>query len=224
MVTRLRPLPRTFRLAGLELDLRATVALVATTLLLTIDRYHDLVPMTNSVEVAQGMAVEGMLFYFLVPLLIILLVFRESPRDFGLTVGDWRLGLKLTLVIVAILLPLVAFAARTPAMQDYYAGDEGQWQSLVPPIALSLVGWEFLFRGFLLFSLVALMGPTAIIVQAVPFALAHLGKPEIETLSTIVGGSLFGWVAWRTRSFLYPYLIHLAIYALTVVLATSFPV
>jgi membrane protease YdiL (CAAX protease family) len=109
-------------------------------------------------------------------------------------------------------------------MQAYYAGDGGRWQELVAPIAVSLIGWEFLFRGFLLFSLVALMGPTAIIVQAVPFALAHLGKPEIETITTIIGGSLFGWVAWRTRSFVYPYLIHLAIYTLTVVLATAFPI
>jgi len=38
--------------------------------------------------------------------------------------------------------------------------------------------------------------------------MAHIGKPEIETLSTIFGGFAFGWVAWRTRSFLYPFLIH----------------
>jgi len=213
---------RTFRLAGVELDLRATVALAATTLLVTIDRYHDLVPMRDSLEVARGMALEGALFYLLIPLLIILVVFRESPRDYGMTFGDWRLGAKLTLVIVAVLVPLVALAARTPAMRAYYAGDDGAWQGILPPMALALFGWEFLFRGFLLFSLAALMGPTAIIVQAVPFALAHLGKPEIETITTILGGSLFGWVAWRTRSFFYPFLIHLAIYSLTVVLATTF--
>ncbi len=45
-------------------------------------------------------------------------------------------------------------------------------------------------------------------LQAVPFALAHLTKPPLETLSTIFGGIAFGWVAWRTRSFIYPFLIH----------------
>jgi membrane protease YdiL (CAAX protease family) len=223
MVTRLSPRPRTFRLAGLDLDLRATVALVSTTLLLTIDYYHNLFPGMTSLEALRGTAYEGTLFFFVIPLLIIRFVFGESPRSYGLTIGDWRQGLKLTLLVVGFALPLVAAAARTPGMQAYYAGDDGQWQTLVPPIALSLVGWEFLFRGFLLFSLLTLMGPTAVIVQAVPFALAHLGKPEIETITTIVGGSLFGWVAWRTRSFLYPYLIHLAIYTLTVVLATTVP-
>ena len=224
MVTPIRPRPRTFRLAGLEFDLRAAVALVATTLLLTIERYHDLLPPTDTLQALRGLAADSSLYYLLIPLLIIIIGFGESPRAYGLTLGDWRQGLKLTLLIVAGALPLVAFAARTQAMQAYYAGEAGQWQELIPPIAVSLIGWEFLFRGFLLFSLVALIGPTAIIVQAVPFALAHLGKPEIETITTIVGGSLFGWVAWRTRSFLYPYLIHLAIYTLTVVLATVYPI
>ena len=223
-MTDLSPRPRAFRLAGLVFDLRATVALVATTLLLTIERYHNLIPASDSLQAVRGTAYDGTVFYLLIPLVIIRFGLGESPRAYGLTLGDWRLGLKLTLLVVGAVLPLVAVAARTPAMQAYYAGDGGRWQELLPPIAVALVGWEFLFRGFLLFSLVALMGPTAIIVQAVPFALAHLGKPEIETITTIVGGSLFGWVAWRTRSFLYPYLIHLSIYALTVVLATAFPI
>ena len=224
MVTRPSPRPRTFRLAGLEFDLRATVAFVAATLLLTLERYHDLVPATDSLQALRGAAADSSLYYLLIPLLIIHFGFGESPRAYGLTLGDWRQGLKLTLVVGGGVLPLVAFASRSPAMQAYYAGEAGQWLELVSPIAVSLIGWEFLFRGFLLFSLVAVMGPTAIIAQAVPFALAHLGKPEIETITTIVGGSLFGWVAWRTRSFVYPYLIHLAIYTLTVVLAAAFPI
>jgi membrane protease YdiL (CAAX protease family) len=221
MLNRLRPRPRTFHIGRLELDLRATVALIATTLLLTIDRYHNFFPTQTQLEALRGMAYEGTLLFLLVPLLIILVVFGESPRRYGLTLGDWRLGLKLTAIVVGAVLPLVALAALTPDMRAYYAGDDGVWQNLLPPIALSLIGWEFLFRGFLIFSLVQVMGPTAIIVQAVPFALAHLGKPELETLTTIVGGSLFGWVAWRTRSFFYPYLIHLAIYTLTAILATT---
>jgi membrane protease YdiL (CAAX protease family) len=222
MVTRLSPRPRTFRLAGLDLDLRATVAPVSTKLLLTIDYTRNLFPGKTSLEALRGTAYEGTSLYFVIPLLIIRFVFGESLRSYGLTIGDWRQGLKLTLLVVGFALPLLA-AARTPGMQAYDAGDDGQWQTLVPPIALSLVGWEFLFRGFLLFSLLTLLGATAVIVQAVAFALAHLGKPEIETITTIVGGSLFGWVAWRTRSFLDPYPTHLALYTLTVVLATTVP-
>lgn len=214
---------RTFRLAGLDLDLRATVALVATTLLLTVERYHNIGPATSSIEAARQMAVEGIVYYLVIPMAVIILVFGESPRTYGFRLGEWRLGLKISAVILAVVLPLVALAARTPEMQGYYASDGGNWLPTIPSIAAGLLGWEFLFRGFLLFSLVPLLGPNAIVVQAVPFAVAHLGKPEIETLTTIVGGTVFGWVAWRTRSMLYPYLIHVSIYALTVALAATPP-
>jgi membrane protease YdiL (CAAX protease family) len=73
---------------------------------------------------------------------------------------------------------------------------------------LDLIGWEFFFRGWILFVYARKFGPEALWLQAVPFALAHIGKPEVETLSTIFGGFAFGWVAWRTKSFVWPFLIH----------------
>ena len=73
---------------------------------------------------------------------------------------------------------------------------------------LDLIGWEFFFRGFILWTYVRSFGPDGLWLQAVPFALAHIGKPSIETFSTIFGGFAFGWLAYRTRSFLYPFLLH----------------
>ena len=213
--------PRTFRIAGLTLDLRATVALVSTTLLLTIGHYQQPFPGDTPMESQWGTSFENLLLYLVVPLLLIRFVYGDSPRQYGFTFGNWRQGLILTLAVVGFALPLVAIAAGTPAMQEYYRGDQRPWPELIAAICLELIGWEFLFRGFLLFSLVACMGPTAVIAQAVPFALAHLGKPELETLSTVFGGVLFGWVAWRTRSYVYPVLIHLAVYTLTVFVAIN---
>jgi len=46
-------------------------------------------------------------------------------------------------------------------------------------------------------------GTDAIWLQIIPFALMHVWKPEIEQLSTLVGGAVFGLLAWRTRSFLW---------------------
>ena len=48
-----------------------------------------------------------------------------------------------------------------------------------------------------------------------------LGKPEIETLSTIFGGFAFGWIAWRTRSVVWPALVHLYIATLIVFVASG---
>jgi hypothetical protein len=65
---------------------------------------------------------------------------------------------------------------------------------------LDLTAAEFAFRGFLLFTLVRLIGPLGLVVAAMPFVFAHLGKPELELFSTLGGGMVYGWLAWRTGS------------------------
>lgn len=211
----------TWNIAGLSLDVRATVILVLGTLLLTIDHYHLLLSPDVFGSVVRAKALERVIYYLIVPLLVITFAFRDRAAAYGLTVGDWKQGLKWTAVIILVALPILVVSARTPAMLDYYDKSGGSPAQVIINAALDLVGWEFFFRGFILFGLLRLVGPIAVVIQAVPFALAHLGKPELETLSTVFGGSLFGWVAWRSRSFIYPFLIHWAIYVTVVLVASS---
>jgi membrane protease YdiL (CAAX protease family) len=87
---------------------------------------------------------------------------------------------------------------------------------------VELFGWEFIWRGLVLYALARAFGPgPAILLQAVPFAFMHLGKPELETLSTLFGGVAFGLIAWRTRSFVYPWLIHWFIVTFTLLVASD---
>jgi membrane protease YdiL (CAAX protease family) len=115
------------------------------------------------------------------------------------------------------------FVARTPAMQSYYEAKAPENIAyLIYITAVDLFGWEFIWRGFLLFGMAAFLGPgPAIWLQAVPFAFMHLGKPEVETLTTIFGGAAFGFVAWKTGSFFYPFLIHWFIASFTMLLASG---
>ena len=124
----------------------------------------------------------------------------------------------LTTIGIAIMSIILWFVARNPAMQSYY---KPQVNGLPWNTFLDLIGWEFFFRGFILFAFVRKFGAEALWLQAVPFALVHIGKPEIETLSTIFGGFAFGWVAYRTRSFVYPFLIHWFIASFTIVVAAG---
>jgi membrane protease YdiL (CAAX protease family) len=206
-------------LGGLRLDLRATLILVVATLLLLMDHYHQFLPGEAFADVARAKAVERIFYYLLVPLAIIAFGLRERPAEFGFRLGDWRAGLRWTGLIVVAAALVLWLPARSPAMVRYYSRFPGDLGELILTAGLDLVGWEFFFRGFLLFGLMRLVGPTAVVIQAVPFALAHMRKPELETLSTIFGGTLFGWVAWRTRSFLYPFLIHWFIYTFVVLVA-----
>ena len=215
------PSRSTLNLLGLHLDVRALVILVASTLLLTLDHYHVFLPQEVLGTFLRAKPVERVGTYLIIPLLIIILLFRDRPAAYGFQIGNWREGLKWTAVILGVGLPVLYLSARTPAMIEYYEQLGGSVPQVILNAALDLVGWEFFFRGFLLFGLLRVAGPIAVVFQAVPFALAHLGKPELETMSTIFGGTLFGWVAWRSDSFLYPFLIHCGVYITVVLVATA---
>ncbi len=45
----------------------------------------------------------------------------------------------------------------------------------------------------------------------IPFVLIHFGKPELETLSTIITGLYFGYIAYRGNSYWPVFIIHLFI-------------
>jgi membrane protease YdiL (CAAX protease family) len=190
---------RTFRtiLGGhLAFDWKVTAVTIISTLLLVIDAYHRLTPVK---------AYDRLILYLAIPLLMILLLFRENPGSYGFSLGDWKSGVALLAGGVLLMAPLLWFVARAGAMKAYY---EPQVAGLPWNTFLDLLGWEFFFRGFILFAYARRFGPDALWLQAVPFALAHIGKPEVETLSTIFGGFAFGWMAYRTRSFVYPFLLH----------------
>jgi uncharacterized protein len=196
----------------LKIDWKITVLSITSTLLITIDYYHPLLDWQKLVPglILAGTfnnAIDRTILYFIVPILVVFLVFRQSPSEFGFGFGNWRVGIALTLAGIVIMIPILWWLGHggDPAMQAYYRTRTTgvPWSTF-----LDLFGWEYLFRGWLLFGYARKFGPEAIWLQAVPFALAHLGKPELETLSTIFGGFAFGWVAWKTRSFIYPFLIH----------------
>ncbi len=192
----------------LKFDRNLLVLTVASTLLMLADYYH---------VYTGSKPLDRVILYLIAPILITLLVFRQPLRDYGFQWGEWKLGLAYTALGVVIATPIIWWAAQDPAMQKYYLP---LFSPALPILTfMDLIGWEFIFRGWLLFGYQRAFGSHALWLQAVPFALMHLGKPELETMSTIFGGFVFGLIAWKTRSFVYPFLIHWYIFTLVVVLA-----
>ncbi|MCC6461340.1 MAG: CPBP family intramembrane metalloprotease [Saprospiraceae bacterium] len=149
---------------------------------------------------------------------------RLSLEDLGLGLGDWKLGLPLVLLLVPLVVaPLIWVAAGMPDIQGEYpmlrrllVEPQYFWRYEIAYILLYYVAWEFYFRGFLLFGLAREWGPVpAILIQTISSCLIHLGKPESETIGSILVGILFGVVALRTRSVWYVMAIHAAIGVLT---------
>jgi membrane protease YdiL (CAAX protease family) len=194
----------------LPFDWKIVTITIVSTLLLMVDYYHLLTPYKYW---------DRVILYLVIPLIFTVLIFRENPKEYGFSLGDWKAGLLITIIGILFMAPIIYYLGRSdPSMESYY---KLQTVGLPGTTFLDLIGWEFLFRGWILFGYARKFGPEALWLQAVPFALMHNGKPEVETLSTIFGGFAFGWVAYRTKSFLYPFLIHWFIATFIIVVAAG---
>ena len=153
--------------------------------------------------------------FFVVPAAVARLGLKLRLSDLGLRLGNVRKGL----IRLAILLPIAALlllpTARMPEFRATYPLYHAAGQSLSVFILYELCyaayyfGWEFFFRGFMLFGLVDAFGAVnAVRIQTIPSTLAHIGKPTPEIIAAVAAGLAFGAIALRTRSILYVFLLH----------------
>jgi uncharacterized protein len=197
------PQPRpakTWRIWGVDFDARMVQAITAAMLVLLVAYDNNY----GQPEYAH------LVLEAFVPLAVIVLVWRESPRRYGIALGDWRLGLPVTLAGIVIMAVAIVILGQLPDFRVYYsvlAAQRPAWR-IVLDAGVDMFAWEFFFRGWLLGAFRPRYGTDAIWLQMIPFALMHVWKPELEVLSTIVGGVFFGILAWRTRSFVYGWLLH----------------
>lgn len=200
---------------GIQFDLKLVFLVIYGVVVPMLDYYRH--------DITGTKAYDRLVLYFIIPMLVILFLFRDSPSDYGFQLGNWRTGLAWTIPVCAVMAIVLWFIARTPAMQSYYdARAPKEVLRLLYFTGVDLFGWEFIWRGLMLFGLAQIIGPgPAILFQAVPFAFMHLGKPELETLSTVFGGIGFGFIAWKTGSFVYPWLIHWFIASFTMLIASG---
>ena len=153
---------------------------------------------------------------------------KERFKDFGLGLGEWKFGLKFLLLGMAVMIVPLYFTGKNPEFIAEYplsrlAGKSPAWFILWELSYLTYyIGFEFMFRGFLLFGLRPKTGAwVAILIETMISTLIHIGmtahlngsvivvgKPEMETLSAIVAGLVFGAIALRTRSIVWPLLFH----------------
>jgi membrane protease YdiL (CAAX protease family) len=210
------------RIAGLDLPVRATVALLVVTVIVLLDYTRTLIPpdiqaLGRTPDAVRYQSIERFLLFGAVPLGIVMLGFRDRPGRYGLQLGDWRWGATLLVAGLAIMTPIILGLARVPQFAGYYSVPAGSLANATLSNALELLPAEFLLRGFLLFVLLRRIGPLAIVVVQVPFIFAHIGKPELELWSTFLGGTIFAWLDWRTGSILWSALGHLAVLTLMLV-------
>jgi membrane protease YdiL (CAAX protease family) len=217
------------RAAGPGLRLEPAVVLLSASVLPVVWRYYGSAQffqahVSPALGGGQWVQLYGVLYSFaacfllmlVVPVLVGLLVLKRGPGCFGTRLGDWKAGLT----IVAALLPLVAVLLLWPSSRqaDFRAEyplfrQAGRTLGLFVAYellyAVYYLGWEYFFRGFMLFGLKDAVGAAnAVLISTIPSTILHIGKPAGEVFAAVVAGVVFGFVAIRTRSWLYVFLLH----------------
>ena len=100
-------------IGGVEFNLQLTLIIVLSTTVAIIDFYGYSITGTK--------AYDRFILYFVIPMIVILLLFREKPAAYGFRVGDWRVGLIFTIAGCLGMAIILWFVARTPSMDSYYS-------------------------------------------------------------------------------------------------------
>ena len=160
----------------------------------------------------------GFFCYGVIPFLIVAAWLQKSPLDFGLgfkytpQIWYWMLGLCPVMILLAYLgnksevgtnmYPQIRIANWTPALVLYNAAS---W-------ILYLTGYEFFFRGFLLFGPLFVMDAwSAVALNAVIYALMHLQKNMRETIGSVPFGAVLAIIALQTGSIWTGLVIHITL-------------
>ena len=228
MISRLQDEWAALVAATRSLDRQTITVLIATVLLLFVqftlgdrslfyNQLSDWAPSAWRGVLAWGwwFGMQG-LTGFVVLVLLLTLVFKRRPSDIGLGAGDW----KLATTLAALYVPAVAIGTWVlsngsdfQAQYPHYQPAAKNWAFFAVYELLFLfywIGWEYLWRGFVLFGTARTFGLYAIFVQAVPFALLHVNKPLPEAVLSVAGGIALGALVWRCRSFWIAVPIHAA--------------
>ncbi len=152
---------------------------------------------------------------FIVPMLLIFLVLKQKPSDFGFVIGDYKFGLKSYGLFILFMIPVIWILSGSETFAKAYPQGGLTVRENVSVllyyelfVGFYMLAWEFFWRGYMLFGLKEKFGIYAIFIQMIPFFILHRGKPELETFSSIFGGLILGIQAWRSRSFIYCFLTH----------------
>jgi membrane protease YdiL (CAAX protease family) len=131
--------------------------------------------------------ITGVFLYGFVPVVMILFVFKNPASSYGFEMKNSLITGITVLVLLFIVVPISLFTSRSTGNLDFYPQiREKEWNlSLLILSAVSwiayLLAYEFMYRGFLLFSCYHAFGTwPAIIINTSLYSLTHLVKNKRE--------------------------------------------
>lgn len=134
----------------------------------------------------------GAISFGIIPALLIIFLFQGNFAVFGLSFKHFSESLFWLAGLGFLIIPMNYFAARKPAnLEQYPQIRKKEWSTgLLITSALSwiiyLTGYEFMFRGWLLFGTAATMGTwPAIAINTAIYSLVHVPKGLNEAAGAI---------------------------------------
>lgn len=168
------------------------------------------IPMADQLielRLRHGELVQQLLLYVLVPLSLLWLTQpKVRPSDVGLSFGIRRTTVRITAALLLIAACLSVVGLGFTSMTRYYpiwrTGTVTIQEYLHNEVIISVIMFasEFFYRGIVLFVLARRSFWGSILLQTLPYAFLHLGKPDIEVPYSFIAGIAFGWANLRSRS------------------------
>jgi uncharacterized protein len=155
------------------------------------------------------------LVMFILSVFSIKFVLKGRLSDYGFTFGDKKFGFTSFLIFFLFMLPILWVASASQSFANMYPQGGSELKTNLSLFVLYelcvlvyMLGWEFLWRGYMLFGLKIKLGYYAVFVQMIPFFILHRGKPDLELFASIFAGIVLGIQALRSNSFFYCWLLH----------------
>lgn len=214
-------------------DVRVLVVLVASAVCLTLQHFGPALSFAWFLDRLPGVSSQIRflwlmnwaawiaLTFFLVPVFLSKLLFKEALRNHGLKVTGllrhvWIYAVALVIVLIAVWIVSgqESFVSKYPFLplpKDSVSGSGewwiyfGVWEIVY---FLQFCAVEYFFRGFLLFEMEKKFGFHAVFLAMIPYCMIHFEKPFLEALGSIVAGIFLGMLALRTRSIFFGMVLH----------------
>lgn len=162
--------------------------------------------------------ISGFLLFGVIPFIILLATSKDHLQEYGLNFKNLPATFRWLCIFMPVVVVFDFFMARSEKnLSAYPQIRETEWnyatllKSTLSWI-LYLAGYEFMFRGFLLFSCSHYFGSSmSIAINTLIYSLAHINKGISEILGAIPLGIILCIITLNTGSILFAFIIHVTL-------------
>ncbi len=155
-----------------------------------------------------------MVLLMAIPLVLMRVFAGWKPRDLGFRLKGTLPEFKLIFVLWLAFLPVLWFVSDLPEFQKTYPQVKASETDMTVFLVhhsyyiVYWLGWEFFYRGLLLFGFERDYQSKAVLLSTFPFVVMHYAKPPMEMMAAILAGFILCGIALRSRSILPGVVLH----------------